>query len=183
MKHLTVAERLAQSCVAAASSMVVNSQVLHAVERVLLDTLACALGGAESAPAKAVRAWARLSQGTPHANIIGTRETSSVHGATLANCTLSRHLDMNDCDWASDPAHPSDNIGACLAVGQVTGASAVDILKAILVAYEVQMRSTEFTKVSFFKTTGWDHTTFVTLATSAAAGTLLHLDAACARGL
>ena len=172
----TIAQRLAQAVESAARAGVDN-KVLHAVERVLLDTLACGLGAVNSAPGIAVRAWSKLINGSPHANIIGTRDTSSVLGATIANCTMSRHLDMNDCDWARDPAHPSDNIGACIAVGQVTGASALEIIRAILIAYEVQMRSTEFTKISFFKTTGWDHTTFVTLATAAAAGTLLHLDA------
>ncbi len=146
----TVAQRLAQS-VESATRASVDDTVLHAVERVLLDTLACGLGAVNSAPGIAVRNWSKLINGTPHANIIGTRDTSSVLGATIANCTMSRHLDMNDCDWARDPAHPSDNIGACIAVGQVTGASALDILKAILIAYEVQMRSTELTKISFLK--------------------------------
>ena len=146
----TVAQRLAQS-VESATRASVDDTVLHAAERVLLDTLACGLGAVNSAPGNAVRAWSRLINGSPHANIIGTRDTSSVLGATIANCTMSRHLDMNDCDWARDPAHPSDNIGACIAVGQVTGASALDILKAILIAYEVQMRSTELTKISFLK--------------------------------
>jgi len=173
----TIAERLAHAVVSAAASMVSDDKLLHAVERVLLDTLGCALGAVNSAPGTAVRAWSQLINGSPQASIVGTREASSVLGATLANCTMVRHLDMNDCDWARDPAHPSDNIGACLAVGQVTGVSALEVMKAILIAYEIQMRSTEFTKVSFFKTTGWDHTTFVTLATAAAAGVLLRLDA------
>jgi len=174
----TIAERLAQVVVSTAARAVSDDRLLHAVERVLLDTLGCALGAVNSAPGTAVRAWSRLIDGSPQASILGTREASSVLGATLANCTMVRHLDMNDCDWARDPAHPSDNIGACLAVGQVTGVSALEVMKAILIAYEIQMRSTEFTKVSFFKTTGWDHTTFVTLATAAATGVLLRLDAA-----
>lgn len=173
----TIAERLAHVVVSAAARAVSDDKLLHAAERVLLDTLGCGLGAVNSAPGVAVRAWSQLIGGSPQASILGTREASSVLGATLANCTMVRHLDMNDCDWARDPAHPSDNIGACLAVGQVTGASALAVLKAVLIAYEIQMRSTEFTRVSFFKKTGWDHTTFVTLATAAATGVLLRLDA------
>jgi 2-methylcitrate dehydratase len=151
---------------------------IHAVERLVLDSLGCGLGALDAAPVAAARAWAQAIGGAAEVPILGTRQSSSVLGATAANCTLIRHLDMNDCDWATDPAHPSDNIGGCLAVAAASGAGSVDLIKAILVAYELQMRSTEFTKVSFFREKGWDHTTFVTLATAAGAGVLLGLDAA-----
>lgn len=173
----SVATRLAEAICDSAKQEDCDESVLHAVERLVLDTLGCALGATEAAPVKATRAWARMMRGEPPAHLIGTRETSSVLGATLVNCTAARHLDMNDCDWSRDPGHPSDNIAACLAVAEACAADVPAFLKAVLVAYEVQMRSTEFTKVSFFKKTGWDHTTFVTLATAAAAGTLLGLDA------
>ena len=172
----SVASRLAEAICDAAGQQIGEESVLHAVERLVLDTLGCTLGATDAAPVNATRAWARMIRGEPAAHLIGTRETSSVLGATLVNCTAARHLDMNDCDWARDPAHPSDNIAACLAVAEACGADVPAFLKAVLVAYEVQMRSTEFTMVSFFKKTGWDHTTFVTLATAAAAGTLLKLD-------
>ena len=176
MENETVATRLASELTRAAARTLEDEGVIHAVERLILDSAACALGALDATPVTAARTWANaISTGT--VPILGTRETSSVTGATLANCTLIRQLDMNDCDWASDPAHPSDNIGGCLAVACATGASSMDLIKAILIAYEVQMRSTELTKVSFFRETGWDHTTFVTLATAAGAGVLLGLDA------
>ncbi|MBI2319405.1 MAG: MmgE/PrpD family protein, partial [Betaproteobacteria bacterium] len=78
--------------------------------------------------------------------------------------------------FSRNTAHSSDNLGACLAVGEVEGAGAIDIIKSILVAFEVQMRACEFTTQSFFKETGWDQTTLVTLASAAAAGVLLRLD-------
>ncbi|MGE0419116.1 MAG: MmgE/PrpD family protein [Acetobacteraceae bacterium] len=177
-KTVSVAERLAQSIHAAVVEPVRDEAVLHAAERILLDTLACAMAGVNAAPVRAVRQWARMIGGQPHARILGTAETSSVLGAALCNSTMLRHVDMNDCDWARDPAHPSDNIGGCLAVGEVTDASPLQVLTAILVAYEVQMRTTEFTKVSFFKKTGWDHTTFVTLASAVSAGVQLRLNPA-----
>jgi 2-methylcitrate dehydratase len=175
-RDATVAQRLASAICEAARRPVQDQVVLHAVERIVLDTLACALGATRAAPVSAARAWARMIKGDPPAHVLGTPEMTSVLGATLVNCTMARHLDMNDCDWSRDPAHPSDNIGACLAVAEVSNASVAAFLKAVLVAYEVQMRSTEFTKVSFFKTTGWDHTTFVTIASAAATGVLLGLD-------
>ena len=172
-----VALRLAANLVAARDASRVPDPVMHAAERLILDTLGCALGAIDAAPTMAARAWAARSLGVPPATILGTGTHSSVTGAALANTCMTRHLDLNDCDWSSDPAHPSDNIAACLAVAEVEGSTPQDCLMAILTAYELQMRSTEFTAVSFFRTTGWDHTTFVTLATAAGTATLLKLDA------
>jgi 2-methylcitrate dehydratase len=176
MSTPTVAARLATSLVEAQGRDLTDEHAIHAVERLVLDCAGCALGALDAAPVTAVRAWAKTIGGGGTVPILGTHESSSVLGAALANCTMIRHLDMNDCDWAISPAHPSDNIGACLAVALATDATPTDLLKAILIAYEVQMRSTEFAKVSFFRKTGWDHTTFVTLATAAGAGALLGLD-------
>jgi 2-methylcitrate dehydratase len=176
MSDPTVATRLAATICDAANTDERDDAIFHSVERVVLDTLACALGALGAPPVTAARAWARMVNSEPHAHLLGTREASSVLGATLVNCTMARHLDMNDCDWSRDPAHPSDNIGACLAVAEVSGSTAPDFMKAVLVAYEAQMRTTEFTKVSFFRKIGWDHTTFVTLASAAASGVLLKLD-------
>ncbi len=177
MNDATVATRLAREITRAAARELADNDTMHAVQRLVLDCAGCALGALDAAPVAAALAWSKTIGGSPAVPILGTRQSSSVLGAALANCTLIRHLDMNDCDWASDPAHPSDNIGGCLAVALATEASSTALIKAILVAYELQMRSTEFTKVSFFRTTGWDHTTFVTLATAAGAGILLGLDA------
>ena len=177
MQTQTVAVRLANELHRAAAREVSDEHALHAVERLVLDVCACALGALDAAPVAAARAWARTIGGGGNVPILGLGESSSVQGAAIANCTLIRQLDMNDCDWASDPAHPSDNIGGCLAVACAERASAMQLIKAILIAYELQMRSTEFTKVSFFRETGWDHTTFVTLATAAGAGIVLGLDA------
>lgn len=178
MLTATFAQRLAQHICNAVRDVTRDDPVLHSAERLVLDTIGCGLGAAHAAPVKAARQWAAMNNAAPHAHILGTRDSSSILGAALANGTAMRHLDMNDCDWMRDPAHPSDNIAGCIAVAEGVGASSHDLLVAILVAYEVQMRSCEFTKVSFFKETGWDHTTFVTIASACAAGVLLKLDAA-----
>ena len=172
----TIAERLAATITDAAQAPLPEDATVHAAERVVLDSIACGLGALDAAPARATRAWAATMDGKPGARILGTGERSSVTGAALANCTMIRHHDMNDCDWSKDPAHPSDNIGACLAVADAAQAPVEDFIRAVLVAYEIQMRTTEFSKVSFFKQTGWDHTTFVTLASAAATGVILRLD-------
>lgn len=177
MAKISVATRLAAELARAASQEPRDENVVHAVERLVLDSAGCALGALDAAPVAAALAWAKTIGGPGDVAVLGTAQRSSVLGATVANCTLIRQLDMNDCDWASDPAHPSDNIGGCLAVACAAGARTTELITAVLIAYELQMRSTELTKVSFFRETGWDHTTFVTLATAAGAGVLLGLDA------
>lgn len=172
----TVVTRLASHLVAAREKALTSEAEFHAAERLILDTLGCGLGAVNAAPSKAARAWAARSLGKPPSTIIGTADTSSVTGAVLANTTMIRHLDMNDCDWSRDPAHPSDGIPAALAVAEAEGATPVECLLGILASYEIQMRSNEFTKVSYFKITGWDHTTFLTVATAASAGMILKLD-------
>ncbi len=174
----SLARKLAREILSAVNRPQLDTAIVHATERTLLDSLACALGATQSPAVLAARRWASRIAGTPAASIVGTTERSSVLGAAMVNCTMVRDLDMNDTYFSHNPSHASDNIGACLAVGEAEGASAMDIIKAILVAFEVQMRVCEFTRTSFFKRTGWDLTTFSTLAATAACGVLLRLDEA-----
>ena len=171
----SVATKLAESLVAAAAASV-DEKVMHADERLLLDTLGCGLGAVNSPAPKAARRWAKRIGGGGEATLLGARHKSSVLGATLANCTQMRDLDMNDTYYPRDSAHPSDNIGGVLAVGEAEGRSGEEILRGILVAYEVAMRTCEIAKKSFQRIAGWDHTTFVTVATAAGAGVLLRLN-------
>lgn len=176
MNEQSVSERLAAQICRAMAEPVADRKVIHEVERVLLDSLACALGATYSPSVRAARAWAKRIAGSPSATMLGTGEKSSALGAAMVNCTMVRDLDLNDTYFSRNPAHNSDNLGACLAVGEAEGASASDVVDSILIAFEVQMRACEFTSKSFFKETGWDQTTLVTLASAAATGVLLHLD-------
>lgn len=176
MNGQSVAARLAAQICRAVAEPVADRTVIHEVERVLLDSLACALGATDSPSVRAARAWAGRIAGSPSATLLGTGGKSSALGAAMVNSTMVRDLDLNDTYFSRNPAHSSDNLGTCLAVGEAEGASAGEIINSILVAFEVQMRACEFTRKSFFKETGWDQTTLVTLASAAAAGVLLRLD-------
>jgi 2-methylcitrate dehydratase len=176
VRGATIAEKLAKQILLAAGAPVSKRDTVRAVERVLLDSMACALGASKSSAVLAARRWAKRISGVPAASIWGTDEKSSALGAAMVNCVMTRDLDLNDTYFSHNPAHASDNIGACLAVGEAENATAAEIVKSILIAFEVQMRACEFTRASFFKQGGWDQTTLVTLASAAAAGVLLRLD-------
>jgi 2-methylcitrate dehydratase len=170
----TISAQLARQVIASKEATP-PAAVVHAVERIILDSMGCALGALSSPAVAGLRRWAGRMAGTPGATLWGTGMASSVLGAAMVNCTMTRDLDMNDTYFSHNPAHSSDNLGACIAVGEAEGSSADEIIKSILIAFEVQMRACEFTRTSVFKTAGWDQTMFITLASAAAAGALLNL--------
>ncbi|WP_137919786.1 MmgE/PrpD family protein [Hydrogenophaga sp. 2FB] len=178
MQAKSITEQLAHHIHGAMAGPAPAPEVVHAVERLLLDSLACALGAHRSPAVQAGRRWASKIAGSPACTILGSGAKSSVLGAAMVNCMMVRDLDMSDTYFSVNPAHSSDNIGTCLAVAEAENSAPMDVIKSILIAFEVQMRCCEFTSSSFFKTLGWDQTTLVTIASAAAAGALLHLDEA-----
>jgi 2-methylcitrate dehydratase len=77
--------------------------------------------------------------------------------AAFANGALVRYLDFNDTYLAKEPAHPSDNIAAILAVGEASRASGKRVIQAVALAYEVQCR---FCDAAALRPRGWDHVTY-----------------------
>src|SRR5204863_7095446 len=59
--------------------------------------------------------------------------------AAWANGVAVRELDMHDTFLAADYSHPADNIPGLLAVAQQCGRNGAQLLRAITVAYEVQI--------------------------------------------
>src|SRR5690349_11670232 len=80
-------------------------EVIHEAKRLVLDTLACAVGAHASEPAVIVRGVARELGGTPESSVIGSRWKTSAPLAALVNGTLIRYLDSNDYYFGADSAH------------------------------------------------------------------------------
>jgi 2-methylcitrate dehydratase len=74
--------------------------------------------------------------------------------------------------FALEPGHSSDNIAACLAVAQAEGLGGRDVILAMVIAYEIQMRLQD---VACLFRRGWDHVNFVTASATLAVGKLLGL--------
>ncbi|MDW8244022.1 MAG: MmgE/PrpD family protein [Thermogemmata sp.] len=146
--------------------------VVHEAKRRLIDSLATAVG-ALSAPAyaKARRCAERVTSQTP-ASLIGGG-SSSVEWATFVNGLLIRYLDYNDTYLSLEPAHPSDNWSAVLAVGEACGASGQEVITAVVLAYEVQCRLCD---AASLRRQGIDHVTYGAISSTLAAGRLLRLD-------
>ncbi len=167
----TLAQGIAERA-QAASFEGLSPQVVHEVKRRVLDTLGCALGAWHSRPARVARAIAQAVPLAGGASLFGARQRTTPDLAAFSNGTLVRYLDFNDTYLSKEPAHPSDNIPAALAVGQVCGASGRDVIAAIAVGYELQCRLCD---AASLRAHGWDHVVYGALSTALLASKLYRL--------
>ncbi len=99
---------------------------------------------------------------------------SSTEWATFVNGLLIRYLDYNDTYLSLEPAHPSDNLAAVLAVGEAAGAGGRDLITAAVLAYEIQCRLCD---AASLRKHGFDHVTYGAISSAVAACKLMKLDA------
>src|SRR5438552_2497346 len=147
--------------------------VVHETKRRFIDSFATAVGAMNAeAYAIAKRCALRVSALQP-ASLLGGG-SSSAEWATFVNGLLIRYLDYNDTYLSLEPAHPSDNLAAVLAVAEMAGAGGKDMIAAAVLAYEVQCRLCD---AASLRKHGWDHVTYGAISSAVAACKLLKLDA------
>ena len=170
----TLAERLADYA-AALKFDDLPSEVVHEVKRRVLDSLGCALGAWHDEPGQVARGVASSLSAERGATLWGTAHRAPPDWAAFANGTIVRYLDYNDTYLSKEPAHPSDNIPAALAVAESTGANGAELITAIVLAYEVQCRLCD---AASLRAIGWDHVTYGAFSTALASARLMRLDVA-----
>lgn len=151
-----LADRLARYCHSLRYENL-SDAVVHEVKRRVLDSLGCALGAWNAPPCRSAREVAQQVKLVTGATLWGTRHKTLPDLATFANGALVRYFDFNDTYLAKEPAHPSDNIPAVLAVAESLGASGKRVIQAIVLAYEVQCRLCD---AAALRPRGWDHVTY-----------------------
>lgn len=149
--------------------------VVHEVKRRVLDSLGCALGAWTAPPCRIARQLAQAVTVPYGATLWGTNQKTLPDLAAFANGALVRYLDFNDTYLAKEPAHPSDNIAAVLAVGETSHASGKRVIHAIALAYEVQCRLCD---AAALRPRGWDHVTYGPFSSALAAATTMRLSEA-----
>jgi 2-methylcitrate dehydratase len=149
------------------------AETVHEVKRRFLDSLATAAGAMSADAHMIARKCALRVRGQPGAGMLGGGE-SSVEWATFINGLLIRYLDYNDTYLSLEPAHPSDNLAAVLAVGDMVKAGGPALITAAVLAYEIQCRLCD---AASLRKHGFDHVTYGALSSCAAACKLLGLDA------
>ena len=150
-----------------------SKDVVHEVKRRIIDSLGCALGAWKEEPCAIARKVASDFSAKQGSTIIGTNHKPPPDWATFANGCCIRYFDYNDTYLSKEPAHPSDNIAAALAVAESVGASGRELITAITLAYEVQCR---FCDAASIRARGWDHVTYGAFSTALASAKLMKLN-------
>jgi 2-methylcitrate dehydratase len=166
-----LAERLAEYAISTRFDDLPEA-VVHETKRRLIDALGCALGARDAnTPRVAERVASRIAAEPAATTLYGGRTSPDM--AAFVNGILVRYLDFNDTYLSKEPAHPSDNLAAVLAAGEVSGSSGSDLICAAVVAYEVQCRLADAWSI---RSQGWDHVCYGAFSTALGAGKLLGLD-------
>ncbi len=154
----------------------VPAEVIVAAKRILLDSIACCLGGYHSHDSQVMRKVIDGLGGKPESTILGSAVKTNSYNAALMNAIQIRSMDYNDIYWKEDPSHPSDIIPAAIALGEREGKSGKDLLLAIVIAHEIEMRMCEFAHPGI-RERGWHHATLTAFCSPLAAGKMLDLTA------
>lgn len=171
MSEQTLAHVLAERA-AALKFEHLDGKVVHEVKRRVLDSIGCALGAWKSGPARVTREAATAVSQAGGASVLGSIHRTTPDLAAFTNGALIRYLDFNDTYLSLEPAHPSDNIPAALAVGQVRNATGRQIIAAIALGYELQCRLCD---AASLRAHGWDHVCYGALSTALLASHLYGL--------
>src|SRR5712692_7451402 len=148
--------------------------VVHEAKRRFIDSFATAVGAMDADAFGIAKRCALRVQANPGASLLGGGR-SSPEWAAFVNGLLIRYLDYNDTYLSLEPAHPSDNLAAVLAVGEMAGAGGRDLITAAVLAYEIQCRLCD---AASLREHGWDHVTYGAISTALAASKLLGMDVA-----
>ena len=112
-------------------------EVIRRTKHIVLDTVGCALGGAESPPAKIARAAAaEITSAIPSTILISGQKTSP-DLAAFANGVMIRYLDFNDTYTGPSTCHPSDLLAPVLAVVDARNGDGKDVILGTVLGYEV----------------------------------------------
>jgi 2-methylcitrate dehydratase len=147
-----------------------SDAAVRAATQRLIDSLGCALGAYDCQPAEIGR---RLAAGQGTGKYAGRILCFGGHipaeAASFINTTMIRNLDFND---RYPGGHPSDCLGALLAMAGATHSDGKRFLTAMIVIYETFARLSDATRLS---RRGWDQGYAVAIATTAGICCLLGL--------
>jgi len=128
-------EYIAQAMDAPLSEAVSEQGRLH-----LLDTLGAIVSGAMLPAGRKIVPFVRDAACFPVASVLASDVMTSPAQAALANGTLA-HADETDDSHAPSLTHPGcANVPAALAVAEAKGSSGTDLLRAVVLGYDVSTR-------------------------------------------
>ena len=135
-------EQLAWKIAAVASAKApIDSAAGEMVINRIIDNASVALAAINRTPVANARTQALAHPRVKGAAIFGlsSAQRFDCEWAAWANGVAVRELDMHDTFLAADYSHPGDNIPPLLAVAQQCGCTGAQLLRGLVVAYEIQM--------------------------------------------
>ena len=154
----------------------VEAEVAEMIINRIIDNAAVAVASLTRAPIVSARSQALshpVSTGGSGASIYGIDRRTSPEWAAWANGVAVRELDFHDTFLAADYSHPADNIPPILAVGEHTGSSGEQLIRALATGYELQVDLVRAITLHAHKI---DHVAHLGPSAAAGIGTLLGLD-------
>ncbi len=138
-RRLDLTGRLARYMVSA-RDLDVPAAVARAAKHRILDTLAAIVSGARLKPGQVAIDYVRQQAGIPEAAVATTDVMTSAVNAALANA-MSGHADETDDFHPFTKAHPGCSvIPAALAMGEREGSSGEELLRAVILGYDLCCR-------------------------------------------
>ncbi len=151
----------------------ISPQAIHATKTRIIDWLGALIGGFEGEPCRIAQCLAAQIPYPTGATVLGTRLKTTVDLAAFANGITGRYVEMNDAYHRPGVfgGHPSDVLGAVLAVAEHVHADGRSLITAAALAYETYLRLADAVLVP----PGFDYTNYVCIGSATAAAKLLGL--------
>jgi 2-methylcitrate dehydratase len=150
-------------------------EVAEMVANRVIDNASVAIAAINREPVANARTQALAHPRSSGATLFGlpSDQCFECEWAAWANGVAVRELDMHDTFLAADYSHPGDNIPALLAVAHQTGRSGAELLRGIVVAYEIQIDLVRSICLHEYKK---DHIAHLCPSVAAGLGAMLNLD-------
>jgi len=169
---VTVAEQIAEYAARGRILEFVAEPMKEAKLRIL-DSLGVMIAAVDAPPVLAARKVAERWPTAEGATLMGSSVRVAPPEAGFVNGIMVRYLDFNDTYLSREAIHPSDMIPALIAAAECFGSSGEDLLRGVLVAYEVACALADAVTL---RDRGFDHVANIALGTAAGIAALLELD-------
>ena len=154
-----------------------GDRAVHAVRRVLVDSVGCAVAATREPHILALQQLA-AGYGGDIASVMGASVRTTADLAAFVNGAMIRCLDFNDDYFGGSGdlgPHPSDNLGGVLAAAESVGADGRSVVEGVVVAYEVVCQLIDSVR-PLGRSRTWDYTVLHAAGTALAAGRIFGLD-------
>jgi 2-methylcitrate dehydratase len=151
----------------------IPENIVHESKKRIIDALGCGIGAFNAEPVRFSRKIAERAKVNDGSTLLGTRRKSTPDMASFVNGIMVRYFDYNDTYLSREPAHPSDNLGACISVANSESANGKDLLLSVVLAFEIQCRLCDTADI---RHRGWDHVCYGLVSTALASGRLMGLN-------